>query len=208
MSKKKTPKANINLSITVDYSQRVSDWELWVNKADELIRAAKLLEQHVRESWSIITKDFEDGRYTDPHKSPRKYPPNPQSTYFMLAAFALENLLKSIVIRNREKEYHNRLFRRLPGDIQTHDLWHLSQKVKLNATLEEEDLLRRLSRQSIWAGRYPIPIEDTHLKNIERYSDDKSYLAAVFYPNDVDRLNSLLSRVRKLASDNTNDAKF
>ncbi|MFC2000920.1 hypothetical protein ACFLUZ_00235 [Chloroflexota bacterium] len=208
MAKKKSPKANINLSITIDYSQRMSDWEMWVNKADELIEAAKLLEPHVRESWNIITTDFEEGRYTDPLKSPRKHPPNPQSAYFMLVAFVLENLMKSIVIRSREKEYHNRLFRRLPGDVKTHDLWGLSKKAKLHTTLEEEDLLRRLSRQSSWAGRYPIPIEDAHLKNIETYSDDKSYLTAVFYPNDVNRLSNLLSRVRKLDSYNPNSAEI
>lgn len=202
MAKRKSPRVNINLSTSIEYSQRVTDWKLWVNKADELIEAARLLEPHVRDYWRVVTTNFEEGRYSDALKTPRIPPPNPQSAHFMLIAFALENLMKAIVIRSRPNEFRSRLFTKLPLDFKTHDLRGLAKKANVPpTTLEEEDLLCRLSRVSTWAGRYPIPIEDAHLKNVETYSDGKPYLTAYFSPKDADCLNDLLLRVRKLASD-------
>ena len=187
-----------NLSMSIQYSERLSDWRLWVNKADELLEAAMLLEPHVREYWSAVTTNSEEGRYTDPSKTPRTPPPNPQSAYFMLVAYALENLLKAILIRDRQNGLRNRLFKRLPHVVKTHDLTYLAKEANVSVSLVEEDLLHRLSWQSTWAGRYPIPVEASALRNVESYSDGKSYLTACFYRNDADNLTDLIKRVKAL----------
>jgi len=206
MTKRKSSGTVVNLSMSIEYSERLSDWKQWENQADELLKAAKLLEPHVREYWSMVTTDFKEGRYSDPLKSPRTPPFNPQSAYSMLVAYALENLLKAIIIRHHQNDLRGRLFRKLPDVVvKTHNLKDLAKKANIPTTLEEEDLLVRLSRVSTWAGRYPIPIEDTHLKNVETYSDGKPYLTACFYPEDADRLNNLLLRVKQIASDYSNN---
>ena len=172
-------------------------------KADELITAATLLEAHVRESWRVYTINFEEGRYTDALKTPLTSPPNPQSAHFMLVAYALENLMKAKIILDSQDKIRNRLFRKLPPYIKTHNhnLTELAKQANVTTTLEEEDLLRRLSRESTWAARYPIPVEDTYLNNVQTYSDGKPYLVALFRPEDTDRLNDLLLRLRKLLPD-------
>lgn len=201
MAKRRFLVPGTNLSMSIQYSERLSEWRLWVDKADELLDAVKLLEPHVREYWSVVTTDFEDGRYTDPSKTPRTSPPNPLSAYFMLVAYALENLLKALVIRENRNNFRNRLFRKLPRVVKTHNLRYLAKEANVPITLVEEDLLHRLSRQSTWAGRYPIPVEASALKNVETYSDGKSYLTACFYLGDVDHVTSLTERVRALFPD-------
>ena len=207
MTKRKSSGTAVNMSMSIEYSERLSDWKQWENKADELIEAARLLEPYVRGYWRVVSTNFDEGSYGDALRTPRIPPPNPQSAHFMLVAFALENLMKAIVIRNRPNEFHSRLFTKLPPDVKTHDLRGLAKKANVPTTLEEEDLLCRLSRVSTWAGRYPIPIEDAHLKNVETYSDGKPYLTACFYPEDADRLNDLLLRVKQLASNYSNSTE-
>ena len=204
MAKRRLLGAGANPSMSIQYSERLSDWKLWENKADELLKAAKLLEPHVREYWSTVTTNFEEGRYSDPLKTPRTPPSNPQSAYFMLVAYALENLLKAIIIRHRQNDLRGRLLRNLPGVVKTHNLRDLAKKANVPVTVGEEDLLHRLCWQSTWAGRYPIPVEASALKNVETYSDGKSYLMACFYLGDVDHLTDLLKRVKTLILDEPN----
>ena len=77
----------------------------------------------------------------------------------------------------------------------------LAKEANIPITVDEEDLLHRLSLQSIWASRYPIPVEASAMKNVETYSDGKSYLTAVFYPDDTYRITDLLKRVKALIPD-------
>jgi hypothetical protein len=204
--KRKLPRAGADPLMSIQYSERLSDWKLWENKANELLEAANLLEPHVREYWNIVTTDFNEGRYSDPLKTPRTPPSNPQSAYFILVTYAFENLLKAIIIRHCQNELRNRLLRKLPDVFKTHNLRALFKEANIPVTDSEEDLLHRLYLQSTWAGRYPVPVEASALKNMETYSDGKSYLTACFYAGDADHLTDLLKRVKTLIQDEPNTA--
>ncbi|MFC1989444.1 hypothetical protein ACFLVW_02615 [Chloroflexota bacterium] len=197
MAKKQSQGEAPNLSMSIQYSKRLTDWRLWENKAEELLKAAKLLEPQVKKYWSIVDTNFKEGRYSDPQKLLYTPPFNPQSTHFMLVAYALENLLKAIIIRNRQNSLRNRLFKRLPGVFTTHDLRGLAEEANVPTSVAEEDLLHRLSLQSIWSSRYPIPIQVSAMKNVETYSDGNSYLTAI-YPDDTERIKNMLKRVEAL----------
>jgi hypothetical protein len=62
---------------------------------------------------------------------------------------------------------------------------------------EEEDLLRRLSRATIWAGRYPLPLEFRETATSQEFSDGKIWSVAHFYQNDAERVTNLALAIRE-----------
>ena len=73
---------------------------------------------------------------------------------------------------------------------------HLAGKLGFSLSVVEEDLLVRLSRNSVWAGRYPVPTGPDALSAMAEYADGRSYLTACFYPTDVEEIELLFERVR------------
>ncbi|ADB39700.1 hypothetical protein Slin_3698 [Spirosoma linguale DSM 74] len=81
-------------------------------------------------------------------------------TYMMLAGFALENVIKGLIVcrlpeprqvKDLKKFFKHDLVSIIPNDIP------VSQ--------EENDLLKRLAAFTIWNGRYPMPTEAKHYNN-------------------------------------------
>lgn len=190
--------AGQEIILLVDYLERLLNWKLWIDKADELLTGSKALEILVRNKWNVITADFKEGRYNEGGKTSHRLAQNVQGPYFVLVAYALENLFKAVIIQQQEKKVREQVLntRRLPKVIEGHDLVALAQAVGLAINVSEEDLLTRLSWNSIWAGRYPVPVDCGGLRNVKVYSDGKAYLTAYFSPNDVERLNALIERVK------------
>ena len=116
----------------------------------------------------------------------------------MLIAFAVENLLKAELVRKSYSEFRQ-IFEasgKLPPLRKTHDLFILAQEAALTIRLEEEDLLRRLTRSAIWAGRYPLPIEFNELAGGEEFSDGKVWSVSYLGGKDVERLRKLIDKIR------------
>lgn len=96
---------------------------------------------------------------------------------FMLYGFALENLLKGVLVARDAN---------LVGDKKinvpkTHDLVALADLAKISLSTTQRDLLKRLSTITTWSGRYPaaVSIEDfapigiaAQQQLIKRHADD------------------------------------
>ena len=121
-----------------------------------------------------------------------------QSTYFMLIAYAVENLLKAAIIREKSFEYKRKFHETLkfPKELRSHDLVKLARKAHLNISSEEEDLLRRLTRSATWYGRYPVPLYYKHISGVEIFSDGKEYSVSWFGGNDLERLNKFIETLK------------
>ena len=187
------------LIFRVQYLERLLNWKLWIDKAEELLAGAKALEPLVRSLWDTIKADFKEGRYSEGGEAPHQPPQNLQGVYFMLVAYALENLFKALIIWEHQDDFQNQVLRKegkLPGIAKDHDLIRLAKEAHFVIDVGDEDLLTRLHWNSVWAGRYPIPVDCGGLKNVKIYSDGKGYLIAYFSPNDIDRLNTLVQRVK------------
>ena len=120
------------------------------------------------------------------------------SVYLMLIAFAVENLLKAELVRKSYSEFRQ-IFEasgKLPPLLKTHDLFMLAREAALTIRLEEEDLLRRLTRSAIWAGRYPLPIEFNKLAGGEEFSDGKVWSVSYLGGKDIQRLRKLIDKIR------------
>jgi hypothetical protein len=176
----------------IDYSQRLLDSTGWIRCADSLLAAARLLEVEIEEQWSHLKVD--QGQIVA--TSGRTAVSGP---YFLLVAFALENFFKAVLLNAERPTLRNKLISSIPAFINEHDLLKLASAAKLSVFPEEEDLLRRLSRNSVWAGRYPVPTGPTAVQAVELYSDGRAYLTAYFASSDIERLRRLILRTRSLA---------
>ncbi|MDO8549465.1 MAG: hypothetical protein Q7S39_04835 [Ignavibacteria bacterium] len=128
----------------------------WIYSADILKRSADILSVYVKKSFEMFTS----GELIDnSEKLPLFFEYNNiGSTYMMLIGFSFENTLKGIITAIKEITANGNL----KEDYISHDLNKLVNKIneiskEIILSSEEEDLLKRITQFSIWAGRYPFP---------------------------------------------------
>lgn len=149
------------LELTVDYPDDDAYWNRkfarsigevteWQEKAASLLMSLEAIRPVLVESWKSLI-DAEIGERSKPELKIH-------GTYLMLAAYAIENLLKASIVRSRGWSVEE-LEKALPKEIKSHDLVALSQSAGIAFTVEGKELLARQSTYSTWAGRYPAPIK-------------------------------------------------
>jgi hypothetical protein len=182
----------------VDYLQRLHNLQSWVDDADKLLEAAKVLEPQLRDFWHVVQTNAKEGRYNKGGEPPHIPPSDLHGPYFILVSYALENFFKALIIRDRGDEIDNQFLQtgRLPGLIKEHDLVKLAKRANVKIDIKEEDALTRLSRFSKWKSRYPVPAKLSGLQNILEYSDGKGYFADYFKPDDPEQLDAIVKRVK------------
>ncbi|MCX6009875.1 MAG: hypothetical protein NTW48_07600 [Chloroflexi bacterium] len=170
----------------------------WVEKADDMLEASRVLEPQLRRYWSVVLTNAQQGKYDKGGEHPDVPPPNLHGSYFILVSYALENLFKALIIRERSDEISSQFLQtgRLPRLINEHNLVKLSEEAKMKMDIKEEDILTRLSRQSKWKSRYPVPVELHDIRNVIQYSDGKPYFTDYYAPGDIDGLNAIVQKVR------------
>lgn len=186
-----------------NYRSRLLDPDSWLQTSDRLLAVARLLEPRVARYWKATVAWLSD-------QSVRLPRPDVRSVHFMLMALALENLFKAAMIAQniprlgvftqpRESSYYKEFERtgELPHDLRSHSLFQLSKRVGLQMSLDDEGLLRRLSRATEWYGRYPVPIHFSEFGGVETFSDRKEYRVSYEAQADVPRLKKLLKTVEK-----------
>lgn len=82
-----------------------------------------------------------------------------------LIGFAIENLLKGLWIEQNNVTEKSLTPDKLPKEIKTHDLKDLVNKLNLNFSKLENDVLDTLTELIKWKGRYPIPLHVTDYTN-------------------------------------------
>ena len=174
----------------IDFSERLTDTKLWIRMADELVAAGNILEEEVVKYWSEMQVD----KHNQPvSTSKRKYV---QGAFSLLIAYASENYFKALLIHRNQNDLKGRLLTKLPKYLKQHDLGTLASKSRFKLDISEEELLCRLSRSSIWASRYPIPIEPEALANVKKFSNGQSYLIAYYAPLDIKRIHNFIDHLR------------
>ena len=182
------------------YAKMMLDERLWRRAADDLFEAARAVEPRVQEFWNIVMADINARDPKDTEVRQVKMKRSLQPTYTMLVAFAVENLLKGAIICQNRDQFRAEVAEGggcLPAIARGHDLFRLAKTAHFPMKPDDEQVLRRLSRNATWAGRYPVPLEHGRMGWGEVFSDGTSRIEAASYPaNDVDRLNELVERVQ------------
>jgi hypothetical protein len=178
------------IHLEIQFWETLRDTSKWIQQAEELLDAAYLLESEIQEYWSEVKIDFSQLDSKPKHK-------NVQSIYLLIIAYALENYFKAILIHKNRKELHSELLTEIPSYIFGHDLKELAKKTSINLTIDEEGLLTRLSRLSIWEARYPVPTRPNPISSIEQFSDGNNYFIAYTSPNDINLVHSFVQRIQE-----------
>ena len=75
---------------------------------------------------------------------------------FMLLGFALENLVKGIIVCREPALVTKEGLEKWPGN--SHDLEALFDKAGISVTPEERVVLKLATQLTEWSGRYPVPM--------------------------------------------------
>lgn len=189
---RKKPQLNEYFS-SIHFSENLANPELWIRKAEELLVAARILEAYVGRYWSKTRID-KNGRLAHLPRGKGRHVFGP---YFLLIAYAIEDYFKALLVHKNQKSLDNKILKNIPPYINTHDLLQLARKVGMTVTMPEEDLLVRLSRNSIWKARYPVPTGPNGIAATQKFSDGKTYLTDYFGPKDISLIHSFLDRLVK-----------
>lgn len=191
--RKQKPKLKQNqLYQAIDFSERVTDPEQWISKAEELLAAAKILDTEVEAYWSLV--HTEGGTVRGPEGRASVQP-----AYSMLVAYAIENFCKALLIHDHRDNLRNCLLTKVPEFLKrhrAHDLIALAKAAGLNLSIPEEGLLYRLSENAQWMARYPVPMGSDKLSASQQFSDGRVYLTAYLRPDDDVRVGQFLDRLR------------
>lgn len=123
-----------------------------------------------------------------------------------LMGLAFENKVKGILIaRDRTLASGGKLSRELTRN---HDLLELIEKVGLELSMEDRDLLRRLGECVLWAGRYPVPKNEEGRK--PRLIPGKGRLSpgTVLLDEEEGRMTDIWNRLEEVISSDPRCPKY
>jgi len=141
------------------FKQAAKEPTLWKLKSSSLVKAARLL----RPEFDACSASAKTGDVNESVCAGLGL----DRVSMMLIAFAIENLLKGILIMREPDRVTNVELTKWVGG--GHDLVELAKAAKVTLTGDETKLLLTLSIHGEWAGRYPCPLK--HEDRLPRPTD-------------------------------------
>jgi len=177
------------------FADDVVNEDLWLFTAQQLLASAALLEPHIETKWSIHKNHMFKGG-PEPIKDGLDAA-NFQMVYLMLAAYAIENILKSFIVTVHKQDIHDKalLTRKLPDILKNHNLVELGKHANSNTAMKEEELLRRLTLNAVWAGRYPMGTSAESLASTEKFSNGKHQYVVYWTSDDIVSVKTLINKL-------------
>ena len=123
----------------------------WYHSAQPLHRAANVLVSQVSKDWQRLEQLAESSQ-----DSSVTHPPDLFRQFFLLAAFALENILKGVVVGAEPQLAQGG---KLQGILTSHDLVAIAQRAKIPLSPEESRFCELASSASVSWGRYPASVK-------------------------------------------------
>jgi hypothetical protein len=176
-----------------NYANSVSNWRSWFDAADEMQFAAEILKPHVLAWWAGTVE------WSERRGQLRKFPfLGCHSIAMMLLAYVVENLCKGRLIRDGlvDVSYDTLVHGGIPQVMKTHKLRDLVRAVGLDTTEEEQELLSRMTRASMWRGRYPAPVKYDDAIHTLSLDTGTKHSAAWYGADDLARIEAFVARVR------------
>ena len=174
---------------------KILDPSSWVLAAEGLMDSASLLEPKACKYFQSNDAEKKDSvRYL--------------KTQLMLVGFAFENMFKALIVQKQRdalaSEFRNK--GKLPHVLKSHDLVDLAHKAGL--TLSDEitkSFLVRLTRHSVWAGRYPVPISpsDIQAENVFGIQHPNLVCVATYIKQDWEISQSLFNLAKQIMEKRT-----
>ena len=157
----------------------------WILSARDLVEEMRSIATNLRTAWAEFHRRESSTQVAPPRGMHR--------VYLLLAAIAIENLLKAMLV-GRAKWPDSQMTQKLPDDLHSHMLLELATKVALPLDDHEVDLLERLTEFGIWLGRYPAPTTLHHTKPKKLRSGTVN-LVGFMYGSDIREIESLINKI-------------
>ncbi len=174
-----------------NFVPKVLNRKHWFKKANQLVSAAEILVPHVKRWWKSL-EESRKGQRKAPHEHAH------HEIMLMLYGYAIENLCKGVIVGSISAKDRRRLREegRLPKQLKTHNLLRLVKSTGLEVDLEDEDILRRMERSTLWEGRYPVPGLSDGV-GPQKFSNGKRYSMSWLGLGDIERSRRLIERLRE-----------
>jgi hypothetical protein len=183
-------------SLYAQYAEFATDVDEWFFTAEDLLAAADALEPKIEEYWAI---DHERNRLreTSGKLLVFSYQPDPRGIYFMLTAYAVENLCKGLLIKKNLSTMQSAadLKGSLPRDVISHNLLVLLRRIGFDLNPEDSELAFRLERSAVWSARYPVPIGAEHRTLQMRTAEGEEVVPTWHKKDDVEVVKNFVTRV-------------
>ena len=188
MKKNRSPKKLYKVPF---YIEKVLNVESWLNNSRELIKTADTFENDLNILWGPITnyKKIDDTR-------PKLH--TSQVIYFMLIAYAIENMCKAVIVHKKRSKIKDEIKKKgkLPSFLKTHNLVNLvTDGTGLTINDQEEELLYRLERHSVWAAKYPVPTAFEDIDTHKILPGGKEIFVSYLHCEDNKRIKSLVIKI-------------
>lgn len=184
------------ITLTFDFPTDPTIWHGWftesVNRPTAWILSARDLLDQVRTSGDALRAAWI--QYHGKESSPSSQPPRGQHrVYLFLAAFAVENLLKALVVEHANW-LDSQIAQKIPDELKSHMLLDLAVAGAVDLTDDESEVLERLTEFGIWLGRYPAPTTLQHTKP-KKLKSGIVNIAGHMYGSDMREVEAILNKL-------------
>ncbi len=177
---------DINTELFID---NITTPEDWVQKGVDLFDCALVFEPMVAEFW----KSSKSSR-----NSNRKF----YQCYMMLASFAVENLIKALIIlqnkENLKENVENQA--KLPKLLNGHNLSLLCQRASIKVKDKDaKEFLQRMSDYAIWEARYSTPSHPDQMIVVHlNKTSAPIVLNSIFARSDIENVHNLFKTIKNI----------
>jgi hypothetical protein len=184
----------------IDLQKRLLlDCEEWISTAEALLASAALFKPQLKKYWE--SKGTERKNYEKFLKS-----------NLMLAGFALENVLKALIVQDQRESLEQEFITKneLPKILKSHNLIKLAERAGLQFTDDgTKKLLNHLTRHSVWAGRYPIPLRPSEIPAEDIFGLGANFISlSGFASSDWKNVQILFQRAIQIIKQRATDKKL
>jgi len=178
------------------FAEALSNPNSWLGTAANLILVCEKIETEIPVLWKGILDDKSElpTLFTHPEKMEHRL----LDTYLMLMGFAMENILKAIIVSQDPNAYKNKALRqkKLPADLDGHGLLELAASINFELDAEEKSVLGRLEDHLVWAGRYPVPTKPSSYDHAFAIPSRTSSLFRMYTNTDIHTVKHIIERLQ------------
>ena len=185
------------------YARKVANFIYWQRLSSYLFYAASKIEPDIIEYWS------DPSGYTNSRISDSSHDEDQihqlHDTYLMLVGLAIENLLKSAIVKQRSREMFDETLKTksLPSQLMKHDLICLCKNAHIILSKDHCEFLNRLTHIILRAGRYPMPLKPESQKSsfLSFLKDGVATSSMRLYlPDDIAEVKKVIEIISREAS--------
>ena len=149
----------------------------WLGTSAEHLYAAEIMLPHIKRREKLIEEAMKEQKSIS-------LPPSLTGTYLLHCALSIENSIKSLISIQHSEHIRTeiKLSSKTPKILLGHDLVDLAKRINLPLDIDQEYILKFLTRYGVWSGKYHQPIKNRDNGLTEKLSDGSHYMTGGYNP--------------------------